>query len=85
MKYTVQLHADSGNWACPDATDVHHVHSRDAVNGILEDWSDTVGRMDDERCASALVWKGHLDDVTDAYPDFQLVLGPRMGIRWEPC
>lgn len=85
MKYTLQLHADSGNWACPEPTDVRYAYSKREAAGLLEDWADTVGRLDDERCASALVWRGHLEDVTDAYPDWQLVLGPRMGIRWEAC
>jgi hypothetical protein len=85
MKYTVQLHADSGNWACPQPDDVRHAYSKQQAADLLTDWAETVGRYDDERCASALVWCGHLDDVTDAYPDFELTLGPRLGVRWNRC
>lgn len=85
MTYTVQLHAESGSWACPDGTDVKHASSKRAAADLLLDWADTVGRYDDEHCASALVWKGRYRDVTWLYPDFQLVLGPRMGVKWLPA
>lgn len=86
MDYTVQTHADSGNWACPDGTQsLSFVTNKRDAEGVLQDWSETVGRYDDERCASALVWVGHHDDTTDLYPDFVLTFGPRMGVRWEPA
>lgn len=83
MKYTLQLLADSGNWAWPQPTDVRHANSKREVDDRLHDWIETVGRYDDERCASALVWCGHLNDVTDQYPDWQVTVGPRLGLRWE--
>ena len=86
MIYTVQTHANSGSWATPDGTQsLRIVHSRREANDVLLDWADTVGRYSDERDAFAFVWKGELDDVTDQYPDFELVFGPRMGIVWNPC
>jgi len=84
MQYTIQLHADSGNWACPSGTDVRHANNKQQAVDLLLDWADTVGRYDDERCASALVWRGDHDDVGDLYPDYQLVLGPRLGVQWLP-
>lgn len=85
MTYTVQLHAESGNWACPSGTDVKYALSKYEATELLRDWAETVGRYDDERCASALVWKGELEDVADTYPDFQLVMGPRLGVQWLPA
>lgn len=35
--------------------------------------------------AAALVWKGHLKDVTDMYPDLELTIGPRGGVQVSPC
>lgn len=86
MLYTLQLHSESGNWASPSGTDsLSHHWSRDSVESTFDNWADTVGRYDARQDATGLVWKGHHDDVTDLYPDFQLTLGPRDGIRWEPC
>ena len=85
MPYTVQLHADSGNWAYPSGTDVRHADSKRAAADLLSNWADTVGRYDDPQAASALVWVGNLENVGDCYPDFQLTVGPRGGIRWEPA
>ena len=86
MNYTVQTHAESSNWACPHGRQsLHHVTSKQQAEDVLRDWSDTVGRLDDERCAFALVWHGHLKDVTDQYPDAELRFGPRMGVRWFGC
>lgn len=87
MKYTIQTHTESGSWAAPDGTQsLRYAHNKRNCEDILRDWADTVGRFDDERSCSALVWKGDfLDNVTDLYPDFELTLGPRLGIIWNPC
>jgi hypothetical protein len=85
MKYTYQRLADSGNWAHPEPTDVRHASSLDWLRDSLEGWADTVGRYDDPQAASLMVWCGDLEDVTDQYPDFMLTVGPRGGIRREPC
>ena len=83
--YTYQQHAESGNWAHPEPGDVAHASSLDQLYSALEGWADTVGRYDDERCASIMVWRGLHDDVTDLYPDFTLRLGPRGGVVREAC
>jgi hypothetical protein len=83
--FTVQLHCDSSNWANPEACDVRHAATKHDASTLLQDWSETVGRYDDPRQVSALVWHGTLDDVTDQCPDFQLTIGPRMGIHWQPA
>lgn len=85
MLYTFQRLADSGNWAQPQPDDVEHCASLDALRWELNSWADTVDRYDERQAASLMVWVGCLDDVTDQYPDFELKLGPRGGIRREPC
>ena len=86
MKYTIQTHAASGNWAAPSGRDsLRHVYSKREAADVLNDWAETVGRYDDERCASALVWVGHHDDTTDLYPDWTLTMGPRLGVVWNRC
>ena len=83
MKYTYQRLADSGNWAYPQGDDVDHASSMDDLRSSLDSWADTVGRYDEPQCASLMVWRGDIDDVTDQYPDFELKVGPRGGIRRE--
>ena len=87
MFYTVQTLADSGNWAAPWGTDsLHHCDSKAAAEAVLNEWADTVQRLDERRDARALVWCGEwLNDVTDLYPDFELKIGPRHGIQWHGC
>lgn len=85
MKYTIQLWAESGNWAAPSGTDLKHASSKREAADLLRDWADTVGRYDDPQCASALVWIGDYDDTTDLYPDWQLTMGPRGGVAWQPA
>lgn len=82
MKYTVQLFADSGNWATPAPDDVRHCNSKADVAWHVDNWADTVERLNDRQCVTALVWKGKYDDVTDLYPDYEITIGPRGGIRW---
>jgi hypothetical protein len=81
-RYTLQLWADSGNWGNPEGSDVKHADNKREAAELVRDWAETVGRYDDERQASALVWRGDLDDVTDLYPDYQVTIGPRLGVVW---
>jgi len=87
MFYTVQILADSGNWAAPGGTDsLHHCDSRAAAEAVLNEWADTVERLNERQCARALIWLGeYLNDVTDLYPDYELRIGPRHGIQWHEC
>jgi hypothetical protein len=80
MKYTIQLHTESGSFSAPDGKDVKHARSRAEIRGLLEQWVDTVTRYGDAPC-SALVWRGHLEDVTDVYPDAEATLGKRGGFH----
>lgn len=85
-RWTVQTWSESGSFGMPEGTDVQHVNSRADVEWVLTDWSEEHPRVGaDEREAKAFVWKGHLPDVTDQYPDFELTIGPRFGIRWGVC
>lgn len=84
--YTVQLHSLSGSFASPWGDDVKHATSRAHVRELVEDWADEHPRIGADRVdAHALVWKGRLDDVTDAYPDWELTVGPRGGMHWQCC
>ena len=87
MLYTVQTHSLSGSFAHPYGDQsLHHVSSRAAVADILQDWADQHPRVGaDERDAHCLVWVGHHADVTDLYPDWELTLGPKMGVHWAQC
>jgi len=82
---TVQLHSLSGNFASPWGTDVSTGTIGEAYE-LLRDWADQHDRLGAEPTdAHALVWKGRIDDVTDCYPDWELTVGPRGGIRRAPC
>jgi len=86
MAYTIQLHSTSGSFASPWGHDVEHATNLAGVRESLEDWADQHLQVGSDRTdAHALVWKGHLEDVTDAEPDFELTVGPRGGIRRQPC
>lgn len=82
-RYTVQFFADSGNWANPQPEDVTHCQTKQDVNRAFERWIDTVSDYDKPQVCSALVWIGELETTQDIYPDFQLTVGPRSGIRWQ--
>lgn len=84
--YTVQTLAESGNWSYPNGRQsLTRCCSLKEVENTFSHWVDKVSRYDDDRCAYAYVWRGHYRDVTDLCPDFRLTLGPRLGIRREPC
>ena len=87
MFYTVQTMADNGSWAAPWGTDsLHHCASRAEAEAVMNEWADTVERLDERRDARALVWRGeYLNDVTDLYPDHELKIGPRRGVQWHEC
>ena len=86
MPYTIQLHSLSGCFSTPWGTDVKHARTMVDVHDELHYWADQHPHVGADRCdAHALVWKGTIDDVTDAYPDFELTMGPRGGIRRQPC
>ena len=87
MKLTVQLHSHSGSFASPDGRQsLFHCQSKAAAAECLIDWADKHPPIgSDEREAYAFVWKGHLTDTTDQCPDYELSMGPRLGVRWSPC
>lgn len=90
MKYTCQIYVNG--YASPKGDDVHHATSLSELRGILESERDQAKRLgaayesdDLPGGANMLVWIGHLEDVTDMYPGFELVFGPRGGIHRAPC
>lgn len=84
MRYTYQ-HTIAG-CAQPGGREVFHADSLKeikkhtiALHRQAEDWG----------CAyeptRALIWIGELDDVTDIYPDFSAITGPRGGVQITRC
>jgi hypothetical protein len=85
MICTVQTNSLSGSFASPWGTDVRITDLRGAYD-LLRDWADEHDRIGAEPTdAHMLVWRGAHDDVTDLYPDWELTIGPRGGIRRQPC
>jgi hypothetical protein len=87
MNYTIQTHSNSGSFASPDgAQSLHYARNRQDAESVLIDWANDHPRMGaDEHDATCLVWRGCYDDVSDLYPDWELTLGPRLGVHWCPC
>lgn len=80
MRYTIQLHTESGCFATPQGDEVLHCQSKADIHWHLDNWADRVSRYADTP-VEVLVWKGTLDDVTDIYPDWVAKLGPRGGMH----
>ena len=80
MRYTIQLHTDSGCFSTPQGDDVKHCRNKGDIRWHLDNWADTVSRYA-EAPVEALVWRGTLDDITDVYPDWIATLGPRGGMH----
>lgn len=84
-RYTYQTLSDSGSFAAPAGDNVHHCRAIVQLKAAFEDWARVhrrVGAPDD--CAVVRVWIGNLVDVTDVYPDFDLMRGPRGGVQRVP-
>jgi hypothetical protein len=85
MRYTVQTFSSCGNFAVPQTDEVHRADNKREAEDVLDFWADEVERYAERQHATALVWKGEYDDTTDVYPDFELTIGPKGGIAWNPC
>jgi len=83
MIYTYQTWTDSWSFANPEGNDVRHASSIKQLRAALQSWADTVQQYSDEP-VRLIVWISDYNDVTDLYPDFELVLGPRGGIVRHP-
>ena len=84
MNYTYQEWSESGSFANPhDGKDIKHATSMRQLRHAMERWADLHDDYADARDATIRVWRGHLEDVTDVYPDFDLKIGPRGGIVRE--
>lgn len=84
MRYTIQLHTESGCFATPQGDEVKYCHSKADIRWHLDNWADRVSRYADTP-AEVLVWRGKLDDVTDIYPDWVATLGPKGGMHLNPA
>lgn len=86
MHCTIQLNSLSGSFASPSGTDVIRCATISDARAELDDWADEHSRFGADRSdAHALVWVGHHVDITDLYPDWELTIGPRGGIRRSRC
>jgi hypothetical protein len=84
MRYTIQLHTESGCFAAPRGIDVRHCSGQADIRWHLDNWADTVSRYSEEP-VEVLVWRGTLEDVTDVYPDWIATLGPKGGMHLNPA
>ena len=85
MTYTYQKLSESGSFAHPEGGDVGRAETKAELRLVLEDWAYWHRRVGaDERQAVLRVWIGVLHDVTDQYPDFDMVYGPRGGVVEVP-
>lgn len=83
-KYTVQFHI--AGYATPDGNDVMYADSIAAIKHALQRWhgdAEQVGAGYEP--SEALVWQGEIENVTDQYPDYQAIIGPRGGVQWTRC
>lgn len=84
MNYTFQEWSESGSFGNPlSGKHVEHASSMCQLRRAMTTWADEHERYADVRDATIRVWHGHLDDVTDVYPSFDLKIGPRGGIVRE--
>ena len=86
MNYTYQTISESFSFWNPEGSDVRHASNRNTIKWALDDFvarHEQVGA--DPSMAQVLVWKGHLNDVQDVYPDFIYRKGPRGGYIIEPA
>ena len=82
MKYTIQLCSESGSFGHPFGDDVEHANGLAGLKELFDYWQrqhDIVGS--DRADARMLVWISYIDDVTDIYPDFEILAGIRGGFR----
>lgn len=84
MQYTYQTF--SAGYSDPEGTRVRHAENLEELYIQAEAWKEEVERFYDLDSAlpSVMVWKGRHKDVTDLYPDFELVYGPRGGVVRRP-
>ena len=89
-RYTYQIYVNG--YSAPEGPDVSHSDTISEIKNCLKTERDRAERYgaayeseDAIGGASALVWYGELENVTDVYPEFELVFGPRGGIRKTLC
>ena len=71
--FTLQRVSESGSFSMPSGRDLIWVYTMKEAASIHQKWMREHERVGaDPSAARVLVWKGHLDDVSDAYPSFML-------------
>lgn len=85
MKVTMAWFGGS-SYAAPGGKDVEHYPSLKIAKEVLWCRNDNAdGRTPLVEGSEALIWRGHLADTTDVYPELRLYFGPHGGIRAESC
>lgn len=73
-------------YALPGGHEVHHATSKGRIaDYLLADHLEAERYGAGYEPSEALIWIGHHNDITDIYPDLRAVIGPRGGVRFEPC
>lgn len=89
--YTAQFMLNGEAW--PEGSEVYHFTSKKAAGEALlyriesAKMQGTAGWATEDHPAGgfARVWIGHHKDVTDLYHDWEVVIGPRGGVKFNPC
>lgn len=80
-RYTAQFDAGRpGSWG---EFEIEHFNSQKEIERRFREHIEECDRLTDVPDARMIMWSGHLEDVTDRYPDAMLVRGPRGGVRRE--
>ena len=80
MKVTAQFFYGIG-YASPSGTDVEHFFSlSDVLDTLYFRYHDKIHFPCVEEC-EAQIFVGHINDVSDVYPDYNAFFGPRGAVR----
>jgi len=80
MKITAQFFYGSC-YSAPSGKDIEHFDSIAAAKRTLLNRSDFDPYYPCVTDAAVLIWRGHYEDVTDVYPDYEFTVGKRGGIN----
>ena len=85
MKVTMAWFGGS-SYASPEGKDVEHFSSLKTAKEVFQSReTDFDPYYPCVEGSSAMIWFGHLDDTTDIYPELELTLGPKGGVRVNRC
>ena len=80
MKYTVQFFI--AGYSLPGGRDVEYFNTlADIKRALLREHDTAEVYGAGYNPSECLLWKGHIKDVTDIYPDGGFIIGPRGGVQ----